>query len=135
MATTAAVTGSVFDPSLGRPQVPKSELDPDAFLQLLVAQLRYQDPLKTVDQTAFMQQLATMSSMQQQFSLNAQMGALVNQERLAQAMGLLGRTVQGTDNNGNAVGGTVDAVKVIGGAPYLQVGAALVAFDQVSTVR
>ena len=38
-----------------------SSLDKDAFLQLLVAQMKYQDPLEPTDNTEYVAQLATFS--------------------------------------------------------------------------
>ncbi len=41
-----------------------SDLDKDAFLQLLVTQMRYQDPLNPGDSTEYMSQLAQYSSLE-----------------------------------------------------------------------
>ena len=42
----------------------KSDLDKDAFLQLLVTQMQYQDPLNPGDSTEYMSQLAQYSSLE-----------------------------------------------------------------------
>ena len=46
------------------------ELGKDEFLQLLVTQLRYQDPLNPMDSTAFASQLAEFSGLEQLIKLN-----------------------------------------------------------------
>ena len=40
-----------------------SSLDKDAFLQLLVAQMKYQDPLEPTSNTEYISQLATFSEL------------------------------------------------------------------------
>ncbi|MCF6289650.1 MAG: flagellar hook assembly protein FlgD [Desulfobacterales bacterium] len=77
-----------------------SILGKDQFLQLLVAQLQNQDPLKPLDPTEFTAQLAQFSSLEQLFSANESLSRMVqasrdNQElgRLS-AVGLIGRRVE-----------------------------------------
>ena len=48
-----------------------SELGKDAFLQLLVCQMKNQDPLNPQDDTQFVAQLATFSQLEQLQNLNA----------------------------------------------------------------
>lgn len=48
-------------------------LDKDAFLQLLVAQMQYQDPLEPTDNTEYISQLATFSSLEEMQNLNQSM--------------------------------------------------------------
>lgn len=48
--------------------------DFDAFLQLLTAQIRNQDPLQPLDSTQFVEQLATFSSLEQQVETNNTLG-------------------------------------------------------------
>lgn len=48
-------------------------LDKDAFLQLLVAQMQYQDPLEPTDNTQYISQLATFSSLEEMQNLNTSM--------------------------------------------------------------
>jgi flagellar basal-body rod modification protein FlgD len=47
-----------------------SEIGTSQFLQLLVAQLKNQDPLNPVDNQQFIAQLATFSSLEQLISIN-----------------------------------------------------------------
>jgi len=57
---TGGLTSAVADNTLGQ----------DAFLQLLVTQLRYQDPLSPMENEAFIAQLAQFSSLEQMQQLN-----------------------------------------------------------------
>ncbi|MGN0435300.1 MAG: flagellar hook capping FlgD N-terminal domain-containing protein [Wujia sp.] len=48
-----------------------SDLDKDAFLQLLVTQMRYQDPLDPGDSTEYMSQLAQYSSLEATMNISS----------------------------------------------------------------
>jgi flagellar hook assembly protein FlgD len=76
-----------------------TELDKNAFLNLLIAQLKNQDPLNPMKDQEFIAQLATFSSLEQMGNMNK------NMERNF-SMGLLGATV--TD-----VKGAVGIVKAV----------------------
>lgn len=56
-------------------------LGKDAFLKLLIAQVSHQDPLKPMDDTAFVAQLAQFSSLEQSMGINSRLDALSAQER------------------------------------------------------
>jgi flagellar basal-body rod modification protein FlgD len=72
-------------------------LDYNAFLKLLVAQLQHQDPTNPTDPTAFVSQLASFSSVEQQVNTNSRLDALLTQTWLSQAGSLIGRTVKSSD--------------------------------------
>jgi len=64
-------------PSLaGSPPVGTSELGQDAFLQLLVTQLQSQDPLKPMEDTAFIAQLAQFASLEKLTQMAASLETL-----------------------------------------------------------
>ena len=48
-----------------------SSLDKDAFLQLLVAQMQYQDPLEPTSNTEYMSQLAQFSTVEELQNINS----------------------------------------------------------------
>jgi len=115
----AAIAGiTTYDPSLGQNRVPKSEIDSEAFMQLLVAQLRFQDPMEAMDQNAFMQQLATMTSAQQQMQLNDNLNTLVQNDATIKAFELIGRGVTALIG-AEKVDGVVESVTIAEGGPIL----------------
>lgn len=63
-----------------------SSLDKDAFLQLLVTQMRYQDPLEPTDNTEYMSQLAQFSQLEAVNNLSTSFST-------SQALGLVGQYV------------------------------------------
>ena len=88
----------------------KSSLDYDAFLQLLIDQMKNQDPTNQMDPTDQMAQLATFSQVEQAIKANAKLDALLTSSALSQADGIIGRTVTSADGTeGEAVAFTVGA--------------------------
>jgi flagellar basal-body rod modification protein FlgD len=93
-STTAAT-------SLSQAMGGNKSLDRDAFLKLLVAQLKNQDPLKPQDNSAFVAELAQFSSLEQSMGINDRLDLLAAQNAglaNAQAVGLVGSvaTVRGS---------------------------------------
>src|SRR6056297_1531512 len=68
----------------------------DTFLRLLTAQLRNQDPLSPMEGTAFAQQLATFSNVEQQIKTGQRLEEIaesLSHTRFTDAAGLVGREV------------------------------------------
>ncbi len=65
-----------------------SSLGKDAFLKLLVAQLQHQDPLKPMDDTAYVAQLAQFSSLEQMMSVNTKLDTLATGQNSVTNAGL-----------------------------------------------
>lgn len=103
-----------------------SGLGKEAFLQLLVAQMQYQDPLEPMDNTEYVAQLATFS----------QLEAIQNMtDRVSYSMAndLVGKYVILNTATGNA-SGKVDYVMYENGDIYLAVGDGLYSLDDLDTV-
>jgi flagellar basal-body rod modification protein FlgD len=73
--STSAITGSNPSPA-DNTAVGIKALGQDAFLKLLTTQLRYQDPLKPMDNTQFVSQLSQFSQLEQLTNLNQTMTAM-----------------------------------------------------------
>jgi flagellar basal-body rod modification protein FlgD len=85
-------------------------LDYDAFLQLLIAQMKNQDPTKPADPSQFISQLASFSSVEQAIKTNNKLDTMMTSMALTQAEGFIGRTVSSADGS---VQGTVAGIRVI----------------------
>lgn len=75
----------------------ESALGQDAFLKLLITQLKNQNPLSPQDNTAFVAQLAQFSSLQGIQNLNTTMTSVatgMQSSQVLQASALVGRTVE-----------------------------------------
>ena len=109
-----------------------NQLGKEEFLQLLVTQLQYQDPLAPSDNSQMIAQLA-------QFSALEAMSNLSSSFALSQAYGMIGMWVVGRQHASDSgifyeVGGRVDSAGVSEGRPYVMVGDALVWADDILLV-
>lgn len=98
----------------GSTQKSNSSVAPDynSFLRLLIAQMKNQDPMKPIDATQYISQIASFSNVEQAVQTNAKLDALMTSFALSQADGIIGRTITSADG---AVTGTVTAVRVVSG--------------------
>lgn len=95
-----------------------SSLGKDDFLQLLVAQMKYQDPMEPTSNTEYIQQYATYSELEQMMNMSETMD-------LQRASGLVGQmvNVQFTTEAGvdKSVEGIVDYVYYENGTPFVSI--------------
>ena len=108
------------------------DLDKEAFLQLLVTQMKYQDPLEPTDNTEYVSQLATFSELEQ-------MTNLVASSDLTRASQLVGQYVTVKEKNETTgeehiTGGKVDYVTVENGKGYLNIGDSRYSIDDLDSV-
>ncbi len=106
----------------------------DQFLQLLVAQLRNQDPMRPMEDRDFIAQLAQLAVLEQLENLGQEFKQAQTAQQLAAAGGLIGRTVE-AEVDGQVVSGRVKAVLVAGaGTVSLQIGDKTVPFGTVRKI-
>jgi flagellar basal-body rod modification protein FlgD len=76
MITIGPLASSAQAPAPAASSVPQSE-ELTQFLSLLTAQVQNQDPLQPLDSTAFVEQLATFSALEQQVQTNKHLEAIL----------------------------------------------------------
>lgn len=121
---------------------PKQQLDKDAFMKLLVTQMKSQDPLSPQSNQEFIGQLANFSSLEQMQNLNDNvLGlALLQQDSsllLAMSNGsaLIGKDVTYQDpDTGATMSGTVDSMVMENGQALLKVGTATVPLSAIQEI-
>ena len=110
-------------------------LGKDDFLKLLVAQLKYQDPGKPTDSSAFMAQTAQFTLVEKFEELAKSQAELLTATRAQSATSMVGQKVTWTDGAGSSHSGLVDAVSITAGIPSLSVGGQSIAMDTVTRVE
>lgn len=91
-----------------------SEIGQDAFLQLLITQLKNQDPMNPMNNSEFLSQQAQFTQISELQKLNKTMSST---NEMMQASSLIGKNVQLTDPNNslNILSGTVSEAKIDSG--------------------
>jgi len=100
------------------------QLGSQEFLQLLVTQLRYQDPLNPIDDRDFLAQLA-------QFTALEQMTEQARWAKMTFGLGLVGNQVTYRTDEGEVLTGVVEALRFESGTPLLSLGDREITLDQV----
>ncbi len=121
--------------------VSNKDLDKDAFMQLLVAQLQNQDPMEPKDNSEQISQLANFSSLEQMTQLNEGVLSLIllNQgnaqvSQLAQGSTLIGHEVSWEGPDGSSGTGVVESLEVADGLVVAKIGSQQVPLIDVTAV-
>ena len=99
-------------------------VDKDAFLQLLVKQMEYQDPLDPQDNSAYVAQLAQFSALEQMTNvseaattMNSTLTSMNTSQLVSQMSSMIGQTVQWVDDKKVTHSGKVLGVSISDNAP------------------
>ncbi|MBO6256336.1 MAG: hypothetical protein J6O49_22265 [Bacteroidaceae bacterium] len=106
--------------------------DKDAFMQILVAQMKYQDPMEPTSNTEYISQYATFTQVEQ-------LSNMANAMSLSRASEMVGKTVVITQTNAengttSEIQGVVDYVTYSGNKAYLNINGTAYDIDNVSQV-
>lgn len=104
-----------------------SLLQANTFLSLLVAELRYQDPMSPTNSANFMSQLAQLSQVEQ-------LQTVASASKIGAAAALIGRSVTGVDASGTVITGTVTGVTNGSNGPSLDVGGNVIAMSSITQI-
>ncbi len=116
LATTSSAVADRYGFDTG---VDATELDRDAFLKLLVTQLRYQDPLNPSDPSDFIATTAQFTTIEELQKMSEQTTANALNSSLTTAGALIGREIGVFDANGLTKTATVERAQVIAGKVHL----------------
>ncbi|TWF53381.1 flagellar hook assembly protein FlgD [Neorhizobium alkalisoli] len=86
-----------------------ASLNYDNFIQLLIAQMKNQDPTDPMDATEQVSQLATFSQVEQSVKMNTNLSSLIQANSFSQASDMVGKTITSADDK---VTGVVKEVEV-----------------------
>ena len=136
MAVGAVIKDGVIQETASQSSVQQAAstgngMDKDAFLQLLVAQMKYQDPLQPTSNTEYISQYATFSQVEQMQNMSATM-------ELTRASAMVGElvSVKSTSTSGEVteVEGIVEYVSYENNKAYVSIDGTLYSADDVVAV-
>lgn len=120
--SASASTYGAADPSAtAAPATGQNSLDQDAFLQLLIASLKYQDPSEPMSTGELMQQTTQLSMMQAMTEMQALAKDQFNLQVTSSAIALVGKQVSYVGADGQSATGLAESVRLVGGSPVLSV--------------
>jgi flagellar basal-body rod modification protein FlgD len=89
-----------------------NSVDYNTFLQLLIAEMKNQDPTNPTDTSQYMSQFAQLSTVEQAMQTNTKLDSLLSSQSLSQADGLIGKNVSFTDSTGATFTGKVASISI-----------------------
>ena len=119
-AVSTGMFGTAGDPAAAGKS---GAADKEMFLQLLVAQMRYQDPMNPTDSSQFLAQSAQFTALEKMQDVADKTAQLFQAQISFGASGLIGKSVSWTDSDGVKQTGTVHGVTFGIDGPVLDVGA------------
>ena len=125
------IVESASQNSLKKANGASDSMDKDTFLKLLVAEMKYQDPLEPTSNTEYIAQYAQFSQVEQVQNMSQSMD-------LMRASGLVGQEVyvKSEDSSGEVkyIQGKVDYVAYENGKAYVAINESLYALEDLDTV-
>jgi flagellar basal-body rod modification protein FlgD len=124
MASISSVSsgnGATYTAADTASRVPQKVLGRDDFMKLLAVQFQMQDPMKPMEDTAFIAQTAQFSALEQSKAMADEIGQLRSDQQRAVANSYLGHRVTVELADGTTASGDVTAVDNAGANPRLVV--------------
>ena len=90
-------------------------LTPENFIQLMVTQLKNQDPTQPTSNQDLLAQMSQIGQLESSTELQSTMKSVTLQTQVGSASSLIGKSVSGIDANNNSITGVVNSVSVAGG--------------------
>lgn len=91
------------------------------FLQLLMVQLRNQDPTQPFDSQKMLGEQAQFAALEQMQNLNTNFVTLMAMQNVSQGTNLIGKNIVATDSTGAPVSGLCTGIKFASGTAVLQI--------------
>lgn len=125
--SSVGVNTNAAAPAAPAPSGMAGLLQGSTFLNLLVDELKYQDPLNPASSSSFMNQIAQLSQVEQ-------LQTVSSSSQISEAASLLGKTVTGVDSNGTEITGVVTGVTNGSSGPTLNVGNNVISLSAVKNI-
>lgn len=129
------VNGQVVHETTTTKKTTSSQNLQDQFLNLLVSQLKNQNPLEPMKNDEFLAQTAQFQALSEMQKLNKSMTSFMSQSQLSNASALIGKQVTALNSDGDTVTGTVTSVQLNGSDTLLEIDGKLVPYSGVTKVE
>ena len=116
MFTSAISSGS----STNTLRSSKMQLKTDDFIKMMVTQLQNQDPLEPAKNQELLAQMSQIGQLQSAEMLQSSLKGLVLQNQIGSAGNLIGKMINGLDDQNQKVSGLVQSVRVQDEQVYLE---------------
>lgn len=113
---------------------PKQTMDSTVFMNLLVTQLKNQDPSSPMDTNAMINQTTQLSMMEKLTQLATDSSQGLGMQQRAAAAALLGKAVTYLAADGTSTTGTASGVSYAGSAPTVTIGGSSVPLSSITGV-
>ncbi len=112
------------------------QLGSDAFLKLLVAQLRYQNPMNPGDGASMLEQTAQFTTVETLQSIAQMNQRLMGFQQVSMSLGIVGKPVTALGLDAAPVEGVVESIRFTADGPLLRLeGGEEIPMDNVLTVE
>lgn len=88
------------------------ELKTEDFIKMMITQLQNQDPMEPAKNGELLAQMSQIGQLQSSTNLQESLKGLVLQNQLASSGNLIGKVVQGLDDNNDPVAGLVTSIRI-----------------------
>lgn len=116
--------GAIAGVAIAEPSQPNNnafaEMSSEEFINILVTELTQQDPFEPNDSAAILEQLSSLRNIESQTELQDQLQAMVSQNAISAASGLIGQQVTGLSESNQTVSGLVRSLVIENGEPILK---------------
>ena len=117
---TTGVTSSQSPSSPNQIQNKGLNLQAQDFIKMMITQLQNQDPMDPAKNQDLLAQMSQIGQLQSANTLTDSLKGMVLQNQIGSAGNLIGKNIQGVDDQNNTVGGMVNSVNVQDGNVYLE---------------
>jgi flagellar basal-body rod modification protein FlgD len=135
ISTTSTRAATSDDTTDTTSRVPQKTLGQGDFLKLLAKQFQTQDPMKPMEDTAFIAQMAQFSSLEQSKTMATDMAAIRSDQQRTAANSYLGHRVTVDAGKGATDSGDVTAIDNSGTEPQLVINGTLYPLSSVLLVE
>lgn len=120
--TAAAQLGLLSSAAGSSADITTSRQDGDTFMKLMVAQLKYQDPMNPTDSTQFLTQQAMFTQLQSIQQIQDETAQLMSAQMAFGASAMIGKQVSWGNPDGSTGSGVVSGATFTSAGPVLSIG-------------